>query len=556
MIRSNFSPRHGGSDLQSALRRVFRGAYAIVLTVAQACAVSEAYAEVWTPDRGDGTYMNPIIHADYSDPDVIRVGDDYWMVASSFTCFPGIPVLHSTDLVNWEIVNHVYDRLPMDKYDRPAHGEGSWAPAIRYHAGKYYVYFCTPDDGLFVATADDPRGRWDLTQVLEVAKWEDPCPFWDDDGKAYLIHSIHRGGPAVLHRMSDDGMRLLDNGKVVYHDETANPILEGLKMYKRDGWYYILAPAGGVETGWQTALRSPCIYGPYEARRVMEQGNTAINGPHQGGLVDADDGREWWFIHFQSKGNFGRVTHLQPAHWTDDGWISIGEDTDGDGTGNPVSSYRKPNAKHTGVKSPMVDDDFKEANLSLQWQWQSNPSDSWYSLTENPGNLRLFAVNCPSEHGNLYFAGNLCLQKLPAPRFAATTKLEARFSTVGERAGLITMGNEYSYIALTKEEGGNRVVLVSGCNSKYAVTPQELASEDVATDTVWLRMRLISDDECEYSFSLDGKEYRRLGDVCKVAPGTWIGAKTGIFASSPNVVESDGYADFDFFNVEAPETDI
>lgn len=507
----------------------------------------------WTPDHGDGTYVNPIIHADYSDPDVIRVGDDYWMVASSFTCVPGIPVLHSKDLVNWEIVNHVYDRLPLGKYDCPAHGEGSWAPAIRYHEGKFYVYFCTPNDGLFVATATDPRDRWELKQMLEVVKWEDPCPFWDDDGNAYLAHSIHRGGPAIVHRMSADGTKLLDNGITVYHNETENPILEGLKIYKRDGWYYIFAPAGGVESGWQTVLRSRNIYGPYESRRVMQQGDSDINGPHQGGLVDTPDGREWWFVHFQSKGIYGRVTHLQPAEWLSDGWITIGEDADGDGIGTPVNSHRKPSVAPGAVKIPQTSDDFNSTGMSKQWQWQCNPRDEWYSLSAADGKMRLYAIPCPSEKGNLYYAGNLCLQKLPAPTFTATTKIDAHFTTEGERAGLIMMGNQYSYIALIKGKEGNRLSVVTGKSDKYAVTPIELESTSADTDTILLRVELLPDSECQYSYSIDGKEFLTLGGTCKVAPGMWIGAKTGIFCSSPNIAAGDGYADFDYFELETSE---
>lgn len=504
----------------------------------------------WTPDQGDGTYINPIIHADYSDPDVIRVGDDYWMVASSFTCMPGIPVLHSKDLVKWEIVNHVYDRLPLGKYDYPAHGEGSWAPSIRYHDGTFYVYFCTPNDGLFVARAKDPLGKWDLRQMLEVVKWEDPCPFWDDNGDAYLVHSIHRGGPAVLHRMSADGLELLDNGTVVYHDEAENPILEGLKMYKKDGHYYIFAPAGGVESGWQTVLRSDNVYGPYEARKVMEQGDTDINGPHQGGLVDTPDGQQWWFIHFQSKGIHGRVTHLQPAEWSEDGWIVIGDDADGDGIGNPVSKCEKPNIKAEEIINPQTSDNFDSPTPSLQWQWQCNPREEWYSLTENPGKMRLYAIPCPSEKGNLYYAGNLFLQKIAAPGFKATTGIDADFTIDGERAGLIMMGNRYSYIALIKGDDGNRVAVVTGKSDKFAVTPQEMASVKVNVHKIWLGVELVSDTECRYSYSLDGINYTQLGENCEVAPGMWIGAKTGIFCLSPNVVKGKGYADFDCFQVE------
>lgn len=513
-----------------------------------ACAIMMMTTKAeWTPDLGNGIYSNPIIYADYSDPDVIRVEDDYWMVASSFNCFPGIPILHSKDLVNWEIVGHVYDRLPLQKYDHPVHGEGSWAPSIRYHDGMYYVYFCTPNDGLFVARTDDPRGEWKLNQMVDVVKWEDPCPFWDDNGDAYLVHSIHRGGPAVLHRMSDDGLSLLDNGVVVYHDEEANPILEGLKMYKRNGWYYIFAPAGGVESGWQTVLRSRDIYGPYESRRVMEQGDTDINGPHQGGLVDTVDGEEWWFVHFQSKGNFGRVTHLQPASWSDDGWIVIGDDKDGDGIGNPVKVYKKPSLLQQDVVNPPTSDNFSGFKPSPQWQWQSHFKQEWYSLTENPGNMRLYAIPCPSEKGNLYYAGNLYLQKFPAPCFTATTLVDSHFVTEGERAGLITMGSKYSYIAIINGNDCNRISVVTGRNDKFAVIPEEIASIDINTDRVWLRMQLISDTECKYFYSLDGESFHPLGKDCIVTPGVWIGAKTGIFCSSPNIVPSSGYADFDYF---------
>ena len=158
-------------------------------------------------------------------------------------------------MVNWEILGHVYDKLPFEKYDKPAHGEGSWAPSIRYHNGLFYVYFCTPHEGLFVATAKNPSGKWDLQQVVSVEMWEDPCPFWDDDGNAYLVRSKLRADILYLHKMSNDGKKLLDNGTIIFYDTTKQPTIEGPKFLKKDGYYYIFAPAGGVSTGWQTVLR-------------------------------------------------------------------------------------------------------------------------------------------------------------------------------------------------------------------------------------------------------------------------------------------------------------
>src|SRR3972149_4359679 len=189
-------------------------------------------AQNWEPDLGNGKYKNPVIFADYSDPDVIRVGGDFYLVASSFTCMPGIPVLHSNDLVNWKIINHVYKNLPLEKYDKPVHGEGSWAPSIRYHNNKYYVYFCTPNDGLFMATTDDPCNEWTLHFIEKAEKWEDPCPFWDDDGQAYLVRSKVCGNELYLHKMNEDGKRLLDNGTLIFKD-TAQPTIEGPKFLKK-----------------------------------------------------------------------------------------------------------------------------------------------------------------------------------------------------------------------------------------------------------------------------------------------------------------------------------
>lgn len=222
-----------------------------------------------TTENGQN-YRNPVLYMDYSDPDVIRVGEDYYMVASSFTYLPGVPLLHSRDLIHWEQLAWCVEKLPFARYDLPAHGCGTWAPAIRYHDGMFYVFIPLPDEGIFVTTAKNPAGPWsELHCIKQACGWIDPCPFWDDDGSAYMAHAYAKSRCGIKHRidvcrMAPDASRLLDDGVEVFNNELMHPTMEGPKFYKRNGWYYIFAPAGGVGTGWQVALRSRSPLGPYE----------------------------------------------------------------------------------------------------------------------------------------------------------------------------------------------------------------------------------------------------------------------------------------------------
>ncbi|WP_345953415.1 glycoside hydrolase 43 family protein [Mucilaginibacter sp. PAMB04168] len=514
------------------------------------CLCTSAAAQVWKADKGDGTYKNPIIYADYSDPDVIRVHNDYYMVASSFNCQPGVPVLHSKDLVNWRIINHVYNRLPLQRYNKMQPGQGSWAPSIRYHKGLYYVYFCTPEDGLFMATATNPAGKWTMQLVQQVGNWEDPCPFWDDDGQAYLLHGVVGAGPAVLHKMSADGKHLLDNGQIIYRNDKKQPVLEGFKfMDKRNGYYYFSAPAGGVATGWQSVFRSKNIYGPYDDKVVLQQGNTIVNGPHQGGLVQTQTG-QWWFIHFQDKDAYGRIVHLQPAIWKD-GWPVIGSDADGDGTGEPVLVHKKPDVGDAHVQVNMQEsDEFSLPKMGLQWQWQAAPQSNWYSLTVRRGFMRLTAVANPTDSGSLFYTPNILLQKFMAPSFSVTTKLQFNPQMVGDRAGLTITGNAYTLLCIEKLATGNSLVIYSGKreNRKFLM-PVKLVALPVNKRTVWFKVTVNDDAKYQYAYSLDGKAYESIGQTYQAEKGTWIGAKVGVLCLSPNLVRSAGYADFDFFKV-------
>ena len=394
----------------------------------------------WIPDRGDGTYQNPVLFADYSDPDAIRVGDDFYLVASSFDCVPGLPILHSKDLVNWTIIGHVFTvQPPADHFSAVRHGEGVWAPAIRWHGGKFWIFYPDPDFGIYFSTATNAAGNWTPPQLVKAGKGLiDPCPFWDDDGQFYLVHgwAKSRAGIAnllTLHKLSPDETKVLDAGEVII-DGNKIPnwnTLEGPKLYKRHGFYYVFAPSGGVTGGYQAVFRATNIYGPYEHRIVLDQGRTAINGPHQGAWVDTPAG-ENWFLHFQDRGAYGRVVHLEPMIWRDDDWPVIGDDPDHTGKGEPALVHAKPDVGRVyPITAPQTSDEFDGQTLGLQWQWNANPRADWVSLSARPGFLRLASVPAPKTRNdgtpatkNLYDAPNFLLQKFPAPEFTVTTKLE------------------------------------------------------------------------------------------------------------------------------------
>jgi len=510
----------------------------------------------WQPDQSNGTYKNPVLFADYSDPDVIRSGDDFYLIASSFNCVPGLPILHSRDLVNWRILGHVFQQQPpAEVFCIPQHGNGVWAPAIRLHNGEFYIFYGDPDFGIYMAKAQHPAGPWSAPVLVQAAKgWIDPCPFWDDDGKAYLIRAWARSRSGIqsiltLHRMSPDGTKLLDEGITVFNGLANHPTIEGPKLYKRNGYYYVFAPAGGVTRGWQTVLRSKAIYGPYEDRIVMDQGKTQINGPHQGAWVELQSG-ESWFLHFQDRGAYGRIVHLQPMKWVDD-WPVIGADPDGDGKGEPVLGHKKPEVgKNSPVAVPQTSDEFDTRDLGLQWQWHANFEPRWFSLSARRGWLRLPAMPMPEGAVNLWLVPNLLLQKFPAPAFTVTSRLNFTGLALGEQAGLLIMGTDYSYLAVERLGTGFRVRRVVSADAANGGQEVEQASATLESGVVFLRVRVEPEAVCWFSFSRDGKEFQPLGQPFPARPGRWIGAKLGLFAVVRAGGKPSGHADFDWFRVE------
>ena len=487
-------------------------------------------------DTEDGYYRNPVLLADYSDPDAIRVGDRYYMVASDFH-FMGMQVLESADLVNWKIISQIYSRLDYPGWDANEHyAGGSWAPSIRWHDGLFYVYFCTPDEGLFMSTASDPAGPWAPLHCVKAAwHWEDPCPFWDEDGQAYLGHSVWGAGPIIIHRMSPDGRELLDEGVTVYR----GPVAEGTKIHKWNGLYYMSIPEGGVGGGWQTVLRSRNIYGPYERKVVLERGSTPINGPHQGAIVDTPEGA-WWFLHFQERNPLGRVVHLQPMHW-EEGWPVMGEDFDGNGIGEPVACWEKPVTARTGKRVlPASSDDFQGEKPGLQWQFNHNPQDDGWSLSRREGFLALDGLQADS----FWKARNTLTQKLMGYRGTYTVGMDLSDLSDGQRAGLACMGASNYCVGIRQVSGQRELFL----EKDGAV----LDSLSLKAEEVWLRLSFDAEArEGGFSFlySLDGKRFDRFGEAFAARNGYWNGARPALF--SYNTERKGGTAWFrDFVYVE------
>ena len=446
---------------------------------------------MWLADLGNGNYRNPILYADYSDPDAIRVGDDYFCIASSFCNAPALPILHSKDLVNWKVVNYVLDKIPEFRYRNPIHGCGVWAPAIRYHEGIYYVCFPMPDEGIYMTTTKDPFGKWsEPVNIRPGAGWIDPCPFWDDDGKAYLVAGVAKsriGYKSVLHmvEMQPDGMGLIgDEVKIFDGNENDQVTIEGPKLYKRNGYYYIFAPAGGVKTGWQTVLRSKNIFGPYEYKVVMRQGDSPVNGPHQGAWVDTVTGEDW-FLHFQDVYAAGRIMHLQPMHWEND-WPIIGVNKDGNDYGEPVMEYRKPNIGKNQTElsdtskypicEPDTTDEFDSNKLGIQWQWNSNPDKDWIEFVPEKSSIKLNAVNAvPLRPVGDY--RNILLQKWPAPEFSCVTKMSISGMKEGDKAGVVSLG--MNYIAMSIEVKNGEYVLQQINGTQFFDCDMPYTKEDI-----------------------------------------------------------------------------
>lgn len=524
-------------------------------------------SEVWCPDNGDGTYTNPVIDADYSDPDVCVVGDDYYMTASSFNCIPGLPILHSKDLVNWEIIGYALKKLePEEIFNKPSHGNGVWAPCIRHHNGEFYIYWGDPDHGVFMVKTKDPAGEWEAPVcVIPGAGMIDTTPLWDEDGRCYLANGWANSrsrfaSVLTVRELNAEGTKAIGEPVIVFDGNgNANRTVEGPKFYKRDGWYWIMCPAGGVPTGFQLAMRSKSPFGPYESKVVLAQGKTSVNGPHQGGWVHTSQGEDW-FLHFQDKECYGRVVHLQPVTWKDN-WPVMGIDKDGDYCGDPVLKFRKPKtAAPVVVTNPVESDEFNAPKLGLQWQWHAN-YDQKFGMPTAFGTYRIYTHKVSDNFVNLWEVPNLLLQKTPTDNFTATAKIRFTSKDQNQLGGIIMMGLDYSALVV-KRVGDDFQLQQITCHGadkgkkedvKVLATLKPTAKDKIdyqpaIHEDIYLRM-IVNNGKCRFAYSKNGKKYEAVGEEFKMREGKWIGAKIGFVAIEPAGKANRGWVDADWFRV-------
>jgi len=497
----------------------------------------------WTSDNQNGTFTNPIMWGDWPDPDIIRVGDEFYFISTSMHYVPGCPIAKSKDLVNWEMAGYAVERYDEDPRFDMQGGElylnGSWAPTIRHHNGKFYVGFCTPngwgrEKGNFsICIADDVKGPWE--RVIFPEFLYDPGLFFDDNGKVYVVHGQHR---LYITELNADAKSVKGEPVEIWHKGFKDSQtfgddfgMEGSHMYKINGMYYITCPAGGTE-GWQVCLRSKNIYGPYEHKVIIEDNSSyPVNGLHQGGMVELKNG-DWWFIIMQDRGPFGRVPNLLPVEWID-GWPMMG-------SGNKdVITYPKPNIGKTyPVKAPATSDNFDTSTLGLQWQWNHNPDNTKWSLHEHKGYMRLKASLAKS----LKHARNTLTQRVQGPSSEGTVEIDLSGLKDGNVAGFGIFEFPYAYVSVEQENGKRKIVMNN--NEEIVET-----IENFEGNKIWIRARATDKNfKALFYYSLDGNKFYRIGNELKMGLGlVWTANRFALFNFSKTEKGVGGFADFNWF---------
>ncbi len=486
-------------------------------------------------DNADGTYTNPLISADFPDPDVILVGDTYYMVTTTMFIFPGVTILKSHDLVNWEYCSNAIPRFDFsDCYNLDTcsrYGHGQWATSMKHHNGKFYLLFITLNEGGFMCQADKAEGPWHITHLPK--GFYDPGLFFDDNGKAYVA----QGYSKISITEVNDSLVAIGPDSLVYTGDIRRG-LEGTHVYKINGYYYLYCTYGGRD-GMQVALRSKNIYGPYEQKLLIYDTTKGINyGIHQGALVQTQTGG-WWTILFVDSGPFGRFPSLQPVTWVDD-WPMIGVN------GKAVTTYKKPNVGTTyPISNLRTSDEFNEKNLGMQWGWNHNPDSTKWSLAKKPGYLRLITASLTQD---FRMARNTLTQRPFAKHdqsipTIATTKIDVSHMKNGDIAGLAMFQDPYAYIAVKQSDGKKYIIMVNDGKTVGSVA--------VNGSTFYLKTLACNvNEKASFEYSLDNKVFKPIGEdlTMRFSLKIFTGNKICVFNHATK--ELGGYVDIDWFRVK------
>jgi len=514
----------------------FIGSILVILTIlsAQHLSAQTNNPSNFTSDNGDGTFTNPLINLDFPDPDIIRVGDDYYMASSTFTTFPGVPIAHSKDLVNWEIIGYTYDTLPSVRSYHIEDGEamyrwGSWAPCIRYNNGKFYIFFNVEFDGFYIASSTKPEGPYTIKKLGRPLY--DPSVLFDDDGRIYACYG---SGTIMIAEFDKNLDKLITEPKPVFVGNCGGNF-EGSHIYKRNGWYYICNTARGYN-GLEVCMRSKNIYGPYESRVISSDDmNYADAGLHQGGFVDTKEGETFFFI-FQDRDYVGRVPVLQPVIWKD-GWPYVGNNQ-----GRALTTVKKPNIKVAGkpIENNFVgSDEFDSDKLALKWHWNHLPDNSKWSLTKKKGYLAITASHSP----NFMYAQNSLMQRIVGGGSVATTRIDLSDLKVNDVAGLAVANLPYAGIGI-QQNAENQTILMFENGEIIDKAPIEIVKE------IYLQIEATPEGNAKFSYSLDGKKYIPLGKefMMEFTVKTFLGNRLAMFCYNTGTGNT-GTANFDWFHL-------
>ncbi|MCI4589505.1 glycoside hydrolase 43 family protein [Sphingobium sp. BYY-5] len=492
-------------------------------------------AQVWRADQGDGTYRNPVLFADYPDPDIIRVGGDFYFVSTTFANSPGVTVLHSKDLVNWRIVSHVVDRLDGDpRYDLKNGGDyrhGFYAASLRRHNGLFYLAVTPVGHKTRIYRSARIDGPWTYKELDREAF--DPALFIDADGTAYLGTSIGTDGTVTLLTLDKD-LSAVTAARQTYYNKGA----EGSKIVRHNGWYYFFNAIPSKLA--MTVSRSRSLWGPWETKASIDD----KTGGHQGAIVDLPDG-SWYGFVMVDAGAIGRMTNISPIHWKDE-WPFWGTpqapDRVPDRSPKPIQGY--PFAE------PPSSDDFSSPRLGLQWQWNHNPDDSRWSLTQRPGFLRLHATQADG----IWTARNTLTQKAQGPRARAVVKLDTAGIKPGDICGFGSFGKYSAQLSVVGGAQGTLTLRMQLTESTTdgPLTQVRVPAQPIAGRTLWLRTDMDFDaKEGRVAYSLDNRRWTELGGAFPLAfdwrTGTFQGQQLAI--SCYNLTADGGYLDVDSFTL-------